>query len=1242
MKKRNRQEQLEQLLKERILILDGAMGTMIQGFKLGEAEFRGERFKDHPVEVRGNNDLLSITQPGIIQDIHKAFLEAGADIIETNTFNSNAVSQADYKMEELVYELNVAGARNARAAVEEIEKKYPDRPRFVAGSLGPTSKTLSISPDVNNPGFRSITFDQMVAVYAEAVKGLVEGGVDILLIETVFDTLNCKAAIYAVKTFFELHHIKRPIMISGTIVNGGGRTLSGQTPEAFWYSVAHAKPLSIGLNCSLGAEDLRPHIQALSAVADCAVCVYPNAGLPNAFGEYDETPSHMAAVLEDFAHKGFVNIVGGCCGSTPEHIRAIVAHVKSFAPRVIPKPANYTFLSGLEPLIIKEESLFVNIGERTNVTGSARFAKLIKSKKCENALEVARQQIENGAQAIDVNMDEGMLDSEKEMTTFLQLAASEPDICRVPVMIDSSKWSVIHAGLKCLQGKGIVNSISLKEGEALFIQHAKEIMKYGAAAIIMAFDEKGQADTLERRLEICSRSYKILKEKVGFPERDIIFDPNIFAIGTGIEEHHNYAKDYIEAARQIKQRFPNVLVSGGVSNISFAFRGNNPIREAIHSVFLYHAIKAGMTMGIVNAGQLTIYEEIPKNLLERIEDVVLNRREDATERLLEVADSAAGTAKSDKKDSQWRGKPVHERLRYALVKGISQYIEEDTEAARLELKEAIKVIEGTLMDGMNRVGDLFGSGKMFLPQVVKSARVMKKAVAYLLPFIEAEKTSAQEGLRTSTRTRTKTKGKILMVTVKGDVHDIGKNIVAVVLGCNNYEVIDMGVMQPANAILKKAREEKVDIIGLSGLITPSLDEMVKIAAEMEREGLTIPLLIGGATTSKIHTAVKIEPEYSGPAIHVLDASRAVGVVGNLLLGDEKNRDAYIEQIKKEYAELRSKRLSLMDAAQFISLKEARKNKFQIDWDSYIPPKPRLLGLKTFTSYPIRELSQYIDWTFFFKIWELKGRYPEILSNPDLGKEASRLFNDAQEMLKQIKKENLLQANGVFGLFPANTINDDDIEVYTDESRSEVLTVIRTLRQQIKKTDSSANISLADFIAPKESGMVDYIGGFAVTAGLGIDEAIKKFEAEKDDYNSILIKGLADRLAEAFAERLHERVRKEFWGYAPDEHLTVEQLIKEKYRGIRPAPGYPSCPDHTEKRTLFEWLRVTEQTSIGLNENCMMVPGASVSGYYFSHPHSFYFLIGKIAKDQIADYARRKGMNIQTVEKWLAPNLGYES
>jgi 5-methyltetrahydrofolate--homocysteine methyltransferase len=1234
---KNRRQLLEQLLRERILILDGAMGTMIQGYKLSEAEFRGERFKNHPVEVTGNNDLLSLTQPEIIREIHKDFLEAGADIIETNTFNSNAVSQADFKMEELVYELNVAGARNARAAVDEIEQRYPGRPRFVAGALGPTNKTLSISPDVNNPGFRSITFDRMAAVYAEAVKGLVDGGVDILLFETVFDTLNCKAAIYALKTYFERHHIERPMMISGTIVNGGGRTLSGQTPEAFWYSVAHAGPLSIGLNCSSGAEDMRPHIQALSAVADCAVSVYPNAGLPNAFGEYDETPLHMATILEDFARKGFVNIVGGCCGSTPEHIKAIAEHVKPHAPRTIPEPPGYTFLSGLEPLIIKEDNLFVNIGERTNVTGSARFAKLIKNKKYEKALEVARQQIENGAQVIDVNMDEGMLDSEKEMTAFLQLTASEPDICRVPVMIDSSKWSVIHAGLKCLQGKGIVNSISLKEGEALFIQHAKEIMKYGAAAIVMASDEEGQADTLERKLEICSRAYNILTEKVGFPERDIILDPNIFAIGTGIEEHRNYAKDYIEAARQIKQQFPHVLVSGGVSNISFAFRGNNPIREAIHSAFLYHAIHAGMTMGIVNAGQLTIYEEIPNDLLERIEDVVLNRREDATDRLLEVADSVAGTARSDKKDLQWREKPVLERLRHALVKGISRYIEEDAEAARLELKETIKVIEGPLMDGMNRVGDLFGSGKMFLPQVVKSARVMKKAVAYLMPFIEAEKASAQEDFPA----KTKANGKILLATVKGDAHDIGKNIVAVVLGCNNYEMIDLGVMKPSNEILKKAREEKVDIIGLSGLITPSLDEMVKIASEMEGEGFTIPLLIGGATTSKIHTAVKIEPVYRGPTIHVSDASRAVGVVGNLLLADEKNRNAYIEQIKKEYAQLRSKHQALMDAAQFIPLKEARKNKFHIDWDSYAPPKPRLLGLKTFTSYPIRELRQYIDWTFFFKIWELKGQYPGILSNPDFGKEASQLFNDAQEMVEQVEKGNLLQANGVIGLFPANTVNDDDIEVYTDESRSKVLTVIRTLRQQTKKADLSAAISLADFIAPKESGMIDYIGGFAVSAGLGIDAAIKKYETDKDDYKSILIKGLADRLAEAFAERLHERVRKEFWGYAPGEHLTVEQLIKEKYKGIRPAPGYPSCPDHTEKRTLFEWLRVTEQTAIGLNEHCMMLPGASVSGYYFSHPRSFYFLIGKIAKDQAADYARRKGMDTRTVEKWLAPNLGYE-
>lgn len=1207
------------------------MGTMIQKKKLSEADFRGDRFKDHPVDLKGNNDLLSLTQPGIIIEIHKEFLEAGSDIIETNTFNGTALSQSDYQTDHLAYEINRAAAKNARTAVDQIEKKYPDLPRFVAGALGPTGKTLSISPDVDNPGFRDITFEKMAGAYAEAARGLVDGGVDFLIIETIFDTLNSKAAIYGVKTYFEEQNVDLPIMISGTIVDAGGRTLSGQTPEAFWYSVAHAEPFCIGLNCALGAEEMRPHLHALSAVADCAVSVYPNAGLPNEFGEYDDTPGHMGNVLKDFAQSGFVNIVGGCCGTTPGHIREIARQVKPLAPRVIPEPPGYTALSGLEPLIIKKDSLFVNIGERTNVTGSARFAKLIKNKKYEKALEVARQQIENGAQIIDINMDEAMLDSQQEMVTFLQLAASEPDITRVPIMLDSSKWSVIEAGLKCLQGKGIVNSISLKEGEETFIRHAKTIKKYGAAAIVMAFDEKGQADSLERRLEICSRCYNILTQKVKFPERDIIFDPNIFAIGTGIDEHRNYAVDYIEAVRRIKEQFPNVLVSGGVSNISFSFRGNNPIREAIHSVFLFHAIKAGMDMGIVNAGQLTVYQEIPPDLLERIEDVVLNRREDATDRVLEIADSVAGSTKSEKKTLEWRQNSVHERLKHALVTGVTQHIEEDTEEARKQLGEAINVIEGPLMDGMNHVGDLFGSGQMFLPQVVKSARVMKKAVAYLLPFIEKEKAAGESGIQT--------RGKILLATVKGDVHDIGKNIVGVVLGCNNYEIVDLGVMVPSNIILDRAKKENVDIIGLSGLITPSLEEMANIAAEMEREGFKVPLLIGGATTSKIHTAVKIEPRYSSPAIHVLDASRAVGVVNSLL--DEKNRNKYIAGIKEEYEEMRIKRKSLMETARYISLEQARKNQFKPDWDDYTPPKPRMMGLRAFESYPISKLIKYIDWTFFFKIWQLKGRYPDILSDSNVGQEATKLFNEAREMLARIERENLLTANGVMGLFPANTVNHDDIEVYSDESRKEVLTVIHTLRQQVEKKDNSANLSLADFIAPKESGIIDYIGGFAVTAGLGIEGIIRKFETGGDDYNSIMIKGLADRLAEAFAERMHRKVRKEFWGYAPDEDLEPEALLKEKYCGIRPAPGYPSCPDHTEKQNLFDWLQVPEQTSISLNESCMMMPGASVSGYYFSYPQASYFFLGKIAKDQVEDYAQRKGMTVAEVEKWLAPNLGYE-
>lgn len=1224
----NTKNKLEQLLSKRILVLDGAMGTMIQGYNLSEADFRGERFKDHPRDLQGNNDLLSITQPEVITEIHRAFFEAGSDIVETNTFSATSISQGDYGLEEHVYEINKASAELARKAADEFSRKQPDKPRFVAGALGPTNVTLSISPDVNNPGYRSKTFEQMAAAYGEAAAGLVEGGVDMLLIETVFDTLNAKAAIYAVTSYFEKHNLRIPVMLSGTITDASGRTLSGQTAEAFWYSVAHARPLSVGVNCALGAKEMRPHLQAIASAAPCYTSVYPNAGLPDELGQYNDSPEFMASLIKEFAQSGFTNIVGGCCGTTPDHIRAIAEAVADVPPRILPEPKPYTFLSGLEPLIIDENSLFVNVGERTNVAGSRRFAKLIKKQKYEKALDIARDQVENGAQIIDVNMDEAMLDSQKEMVTFLNLVMSEPEISRVPIMIDSSKWSVIEAALKCIQGKGVVNSISLKEGEAPFIEQATSIMKYGAAAVVMAFDEKGQADTLERRMEILDRSYKILTETVGFTERDIIFDPNIFAIGTGIEEHRTYALDYIEAARRLKKKYPGALVSGGVSNLSFSFRGNDPIREAIHSAFLYHAIKAGMSMGIVNPGQLTVYEDIPAELLERVEDLVLDRRADATDRLLEVADEFAGQAKSETKILEWREKPVNERLTYALVKGITEFIEEDAEMARQELKEAINVIEGPLMDGMNHVGDLFGAGQMFLPQVVKSARVMKKAVAYLQPYIEAEQAGGG---------RQQAKGKILMATVKGDVHDIGKNIVGVVLRCNNYEVIDMGVMVPGEKILTKAKEENVDIIGLSGLITPSLEEMQKNAAEMERLGFDIPLLIGGATTSKMHTAVKIDPQYSGPAIHVLDASRAVGVVNTLL--DPKKRDSYVTDIKNQYREMKQKREAMMASASYLSLKDARANKFPIDWSAYTPPKPAFTGLKTFENYSIGELAKYIDWTFFFKIWELKGHYPDILESETVGPEARKLFNDAQKMLERIQKENLLQARGVFGIFPANSINNDDIEVYTDETRTGVLDIIHTLRQQAQK-QGKANMALADFIAPKESEKTDFIGGFAVTAGLGLEEAVKRFEGDNDDYSAIMIKGLADRLAEAFAERLHERVRKEYWGYDHGETLTLPEMLREKYLGIRPAPGYPACPDHTEKKGLFALLEAEQRASVELSENYVMLPVASVSGYYFSHPQSQYFFVGKITKEQIEDYAKRKGLDTKTIEKWLSPNLSY--
>ena len=1242
--RKDKTRQLEGILDERILVLDGAMGTMIQSYNLGETDFRGQRFKDHPVDLKGNYDVLSLTQPEIIKDIHCAFLEAGADFITTNTFTANAVSQSDYQTADLVHELNETAARIARKAVEEIEKKYPGKPRFVAGSLGPTNRTLSLSPAVDNPGYRDITFDEMAKAYFEAAAGLMAGGADILLIETIFDTLNAKAAIYAIKSYCQLHQVTCPTWISGTITDASGRTLSGQTVEAFWYSVAHADPLIVGLNCALGARELRPHIQALASEAHTYTSIHPNAGFPDEMGQYNDSPGYMASLIEEFAGSGFVNIVGGCCGTTPEHIRAMAGAVKSPRPRVKPKPKPFTFLSGLEPLTISRDSLFVNVGERTNVAGSRSFARLIKAKKYEKALEVARQQVENGAQIIDVSMDEALLDSEQEMVTFLNLLASEPGICRVPIMIDSSKWNVIVAGLKCIQGKGVVNSISLKEGEEPFIDHAREIMKYGAAAIVMAFDEKGQADTLKRRLGILERSYRILTEKVGFPGRDIIFDPNIFAIGTGMEEHRGYALDYLEAVRRLKKKFPGSLVSGGVSNISFSFRGNDSIREAIHSVFLYHAIKAGMDMGIVNAGQLTIYEEIPGDLLERVEDVVLNRRDDATDRLLAAAEAFAVKAKAETKKSGWREKPVKERLVYALINGISEFIEEDAEIARQDLRESFKVIEGPLMEGMNRVGDLFGAGKMFLPQVIKSARVMKKAVAYLQPYIESEQSpiksfaGVQGAVFQKSPLAAGGKGKILLATVKGDVHDIGKNILGVVLGCNNYEVIDLGVMVPGEKILETAREENVDIIGLSGLITPSLEEMVKNAAEMERLGFTVPLLIGGATTSKMHTAVKIAPQYSGPVVHVLDASRAVGVVGNLL--DIKTRVQFAADTKKEYEELRLKRQALMDSAQYLSLNNARANKFLIDWASYILPRPCFPGIKVFESYSIKELVPYIDWNFFFKIWELKGSFPGILESKTAGVEAKKLFNDARVMLERIEGEKLLRANGVFGLFPANTVNHDDIEIYADESRSEVLAVIHMLRQQVQKP-GKPNLSLADFIAPKDVGFPDYIGGFAVTAGLGLEAAVKKFEADNDGYSAIMIKGLADRLAEALAERLHERVRKESWGYAPGENLSPSQLLKEKYQGIRPAPGYPACPDHTEKQTLFDLLRVTERVSIELSESMMMVPAASVSGYYFSHPQSRYFFLGKLDKDQVEDYARRKGLEVEVVEKWLVSNLGYK-
>jgi len=1225
-------QQIDTLLKQRILILDGAMGTMIQSYKLEEADYRGERFADHPCDVKGNNDLLSITQPKIISDIHRAYFEAGADIVETNTFNGTSIAMADYQMEDLVYELNKESARIARELAAEFTAANPDKPRFVAGVLGPTNRTASISPDVNNPGFRNVSYDELVEAYLEAIAGLVDGGADLLLVETIFDTLNAKAALFAIESYFDQHDMHLPVMISGTITDASGRTLSGQTAEAFWNSLAHSSPISIGLNCALGADQLRQYIEELSGLVTCKVSAHANAGLPNEFGEYDESPEVMAAQMKEWAESGFLNIVGGCCGTSPAHIKAIAEAVEGIEPRVPVEDIHHCRLSGLEPFNITPESLYVNVGERTNVTGSARFARLIKEGDYDTALDVARQQVESGAPIIDINMDEGMLDSKEAMVTFLNLIASEPDISRVPIMIDSSKWEVIEAGLKCIQGKGIVNSISMKEGEEKFIEQAKLVRRYGAAVIVMAFDEVGQADTRERKREICTRSYEILTKQVGFPPEDIIFDPNIFAIATGIEEHNNYAVDFIEAVKDIKQALPHAMVSGGVSNVSFSFRGNNPVREAIHAVFLYHAVKAGMDMGIVNAGQLAIYDDLPAELRELVEDVVLNRRDDATERLLDVADKYKGDGKAVEKveDLEWRSWAVEKRLEHALVKGITEFIDEDTELARQNADKPLHVIEGPLMDGMNVVGDLFGAGKMFLPQVVKSARVMKKAVAYLMPYIEDEKEEGDDS---------KNNGKILMATVKGDVHDIGKNIVGVVLQCNNFEVIDLGVMVPAQTILDTARKENVDIIGLSGLITPSLDEMVHVAKEMERLGFEIPLMIGGATTSLIHTAVKIEQNYHGCSIYVKDASRAVGVAQSLVSADL--RDDFVAKVKADYAEKRDRHKGRKSSRRQLSIVDARANKTKIDWESYQAPAPKQLGITQFDDYPLSDLVDRIDWTPFFQSWELAGKFPRILEDEVVGEHATNLFRDAKAMLTKIVDEKWLTAKAVFGLFPANSVADDDIEVYTDESRSDVVMTLHSLRQQTERPPGRPNAALADFVAPKESGVADYIGSFAVTAGIGIDDHIARFEEDHDDYQSIMLKALADRLAEAFAERLHELVRKDHWGYAADETLDNEALIDEKYQGIRPAPGYPACPDHTEKDLLWQLIQPDERVGITITESFAMLPTAAVSGFYFAHPESRYFGLGKIEKDQVEDYAERKGWDLATAERWLAPALNYD-
>jgi len=1247
---------IKDVLREKILVLDGAMGSLIQQYNLTDADYRGERFRNFPHEVKGNNDLLSITRPDVIKEIHAKYFTAGADIAETNTFSGTSIAMADYHMEDLVYELNFESAKIAREVADEFTAKDPSKPRYVAGSIGPTNRTLSLSPDVNDPGYRAVTFDELVEAYTEQIHGLVEGGADLLLVETIFDTLNAKAALYAIDQYFKQHPSKPylPVMVSGTITDASGRTLSGQTTEAFLTSVSHMPLLSVGLNCALGADLMRPYVKTLNDKSPFLVSAHPNAGLPNEMGEYDQSPAEMAVIIDDFLASGFLNIIGGCCGTTPAHIQAIAEVAAKHKPHVIPEENVNQKLSGLEPLEITELTNFVNVGERCNVTGSKKFARLIREEKFEEAIAVAREQVDGGAQILDINMDEGMIDGVKMMPQFLNLLMAEPDIARLPIMIDSSKWEVIEAGLKCVQGKSVVNSISLKEGEEKFIESANKVKMYGASVVVMAFDETGQADSYERRIEICKRAYDILVDQVGFPAQDIIFDPNILTVATGIEEHNNYAVDFIKATKWIKENLPHAKVSGGVSNISFSFRGNELVREAMHTVFLYHAIKAGMDMGIVNASQLGVYDDIDKTLRDLCEDVLLNRNPESTEKLVAYAETVKSAGKEQVVDDAWRKEPVNKRLEHALIKGLTEFIDEDVEEARQLVERPIQVIEGPLMDGMNVVGDLFGEGKMFLPQVVKSARVMKKAVAYLLPFIEAEKKGGESS----------SAGKILMATVKGDVHDIGKNIVGVVLACNNYEVIDIGVMVPCDKILAAAKEHNVDIIGLSGLITPSLDEMVYVAKEMERLGFKVPLLIGGATTSRIHTAVKIDPHYSGPVIHVLDASRSVPVAGRLLQSELTSQEIFTE-IKAEYAELRTAHAARQQEKNYLSIDQARAKSSGIDWTGFKAKKPSFLGVKYFEDYSLEEIAKYIDWTPFFSTWQLSGKYPRIFDNEVVGKEAKKLFDDAQALLKEIIANKSLQAKAALGFFPANSLGDDIIlhdyvekalevacekhgshqqvsyEIHTKDESSDKSQWLHHLRQQGQKASTLPNRCLSDFVAPLNSGETDYIGAFAVTTGLGIEALLDKYEKEHDDYNSIMVKALADRLAEAFAELLHERVRREFWGYASEETLSNEDLIAEKYQGIRPAPGYPACPDHTEKKRLFELLDAEKQIGIQLTESYAMYPASAVSGFYFSHPESTYFGLGKIAKDQVTDYAKRKGMSLDDVERWLSPVLNYD-